>query len=135
MLIEDNEMGCYITKLLLEKSSLATKVIIKSTVDAAIEHIIINSDNPENLPHLILVDLLSPSLNGSDFLIMHSQFPDELRCRTKIINYSYSFYRKENNRIAENQSIFYTLEKPISLESINKLIAYINQFESCRIEK
>lgn len=68
MLIDDSQTDRFIHKKLLEIYKIGKEVIEESGARDGLNYLSENSDSPEKLPDLILLDVLMPEMNGFDFL-------------------------------------------------------------------
>ena len=123
--INDNEVTLWIQKQILNKSKFSEEVITAFNGSEGLEyyHKLINenSENQDDFPGLILLDLHMPVMDGWEFLY---RFSSEIYpyCRnTKVIITSYSIDEVESARAKKYPFVVDFLTSSLSVEYLENL--------------
>ncbi|MCC6384713.1 MAG: response regulator [Bacteroidia bacterium] len=120
MLIDDNEIDNFINERIIQTSGFAEQVIVKTSCDDALEFL--RTSAPENIPHVIFLDLTMPVKDGFAFLDEFNQFQDEIKKRSKVVVLSASISPEDINKASSNPYVIRYINKPLSekyLEAIS----------------
>lgn len=133
MLVDDDEICLFITKIVLQKHELNFNIISYVSPSDALENLKSQTDF-DSLPDLILLDLNMPWLNGFDFLEV-LQTNDKLYKHLNICILSSSDSSIDKSKALNFSSVIGYLEKPISLENLNDILTKIKKIQNIEINE
>ncbi|MBK5285268.1 MAG: response regulator [Bacteroidia bacterium] len=118
MIVDDNELDCFILKKLIEANNFSAEAIALSDARSALDYLKANSGNSEKLPRIIFLDIMMPGMDGFEFLDEFEKLSETVRntCRVVLISTSESF--KDLNRANKSKFVFRFLNKPITEEML-----------------
>ena len=128
IVVDDNELDRFVTQNFLKRSD--ESLIINTFHDArdVLELIRENSNEPDPVPAIILLDLQMPFMNGFEFVEEFEKFPAEIREKYTII--ILTILSPDNNpgdifRIYNFGAVKSIIEKPLTKEKLLSLLSYI----------
>jgi CheY-like chemotaxis protein len=117
LVIDDDDINIFIIKKIVEKTGYDINMVAKTNGQLAIEHLntVLSSNQP--FPHLILIDINMPVLNGWEFLEAY----DNLDVSQQVDMYmlSSSVYENDIEKAKTYKKVKGFISKPLS---INRLI-------------
>lgn len=123
MLIDDNVTDRFIHKKLLDIYKIGKSVLEFSSGRSALEYFREHKKSYDDLPDIVLLDVLMPEMNGFDFLIHLENLEDELAKKSLIYMLS-STDDESDLRKAKNMAIVQRmLRKPFSPEALINAIS------------
>ena len=114
MLIDDNDIDNLINSRIMTSHNFAAIVDIKTTTESALEHLRTLTNDSENLPSIIFLDLNMPVLDGFAFLEEFDKMNDAVKKNCKIVVLSSSISPQEIDRASTNPYIIKYINKPLS---------------------
>jgi CheY-like chemotaxis protein len=124
LLIDDSEIDVLVNRRLMELMNFASHVTITSTAEEAVDFLKNEVRRAEQAPELIFLDMHLPGMSGFDFINVFKTLPDFIVSKTKIIVMSVFQKQEEVEKIFENQFIAGQLDKPLTMESLRKVIGW-----------
>jgi len=124
MLIDDSEIDVLVSRRLMELTHFASHVTITSTAEEAVDFLKNEVTNTEQAPDVILLDMHLPGMSGFDFIAEFKALPDYILEKTKIVLLSAFQKQEEIDKLFENKFIAGQLDKPLTQESLKKLISW-----------
>ena len=122
MLVDDNDTDNFISKRIIEITSFAKMVIVKSSGKSALDYLEENKENVGNIPKIIFLDINMPIVDGFVFLYEFEKFSDTVKDHCKVIILSSSDNKRDIDKIVNNDYVIKFITKPLteaSLEEIN----------------
>lgn len=122
MLVDDNDTDNFISKRIIEITSFAKMVIVKSSGKSALDYLEENKENAGSLPEIIFLDINMPIVDGFVFLYEFEKFSDTVKDHCKVIILSSSDNKRDIDKIVNNDYVIKFITKPLteaSLEEIN----------------
>jgi len=124
MLIDDSEIDVLVSRRLMELTHFASHVTITSTAEEAVDFLKNEVTNTEQAPDVIFLDMHLPGMSGFDFIAEFKALPDYIIDKTKIVLLSAFQKQEEIDKLFENKFIVGQLDKPLSQESLRKLMTW-----------
>jgi response regulator RpfG family c-di-GMP phosphodiesterase len=116
MLIDDNETTNFINKKYFQKYKRVGEITVFQSSEKALDHLI----NTNDYPHLIMLDLNMPGMDGWDFLASFiNAKTDNLPI---IIVLSTTPNPEEQKRARETSGVANIMEKPLTKSAVNQII-------------
>ncbi|MEP7169145.1 MAG: response regulator [Bacteroidota bacterium] len=112
LLIDDNTLDNFVNKKLLEINNFAGKIEAHESAQAALDFL--KKEKPENLPDIILLDIMMPGMDGFQFLDAFESLDETIHKKCKIIMLSTSDSFKDLNRANKNRFVYKFLNKPLN---------------------
>ena len=123
MLVDDEEMTNLQNKHIIDKSEVAEKVtVIPSTINA-LQVIRVRLNSGGELPELILLDIMMPTMNGWQFVEEFCRLVDQKNCKTKIIMLTSGPVELKNSASKKYCRISGYKIKPFTDEMLHDIIA------------
>jgi CheY-like chemotaxis protein len=122
MLVDDNETDNFINQRIIELAKFSNNIIVKNSGKTALEYLEKEEANIQSLPDLIFLDINMPIVDGFVFLFEFEQLSDAVRDKCKICVLSSSDNQRDIERITSNEFVINFITKPLTVESLNKLI-------------
>lgn len=125
LVIDNDDINIFIIKKIVEKTGFNVEMVAKTNGQMAIDYITMTLSLQESLPHLVLIDINMPVLNGWEFLDAYGQ----LNIDQKIDMYmlSSSVYENDIEKAKTYQSVKGFISKPLSIERLTELFKIIEQ--------
>ena len=122
MFIDDTSEDLYINNRMIEKYGKYEKIIQFNMGTLALEYLKTNSENIQNIPDIILVDIHMPQMNGFEFLEEYAKLPDELKSKCRVYVVSSSFDSNDIAKAKADPYVTHFLEKPLTRQCIEEVI-------------
>jgi CheY-like chemotaxis protein len=120
MVIDDREIDCYISEHILRKNNFAAEIVIKISVDSALEYLRA-IDDPEQFPGVIFLDIRMPEKDGFDFLDEYLQLPENMKNVCDIVMYSTAQLPEDAIRRKNYPIIRHFFIKPMSKDKLEEV--------------
>lgn len=119
LVIDDDDINIFIIKKIVEKTGYEAKMVAETNGSMAIEYLQELIANNEVLPHLILIDINMPVLNGWEFLDAY----EKLGIQNDIDMYmlSSSVYENDIEKAKTYKTVKGFISKPLSIERLVEL--------------
>lgn len=116
MLVDDNETDLLVHRRLLSFHQIADSVTDFSFAGDAL--IALKNCREEDLPHLILLDLNMPLINGWDFLRSFEYLGEAFSRNCRIVMVSATLNFEEISRMKADHRISAVLSKPLKIQEL-----------------
>ena len=130
LLVDDDEVTCYLNRNLLESMDIALQVESVHNGMQALQIIrgkFIGTPNPDYITDLVFLDLNMPVMDGLDFLEELRKLEKIDRSRLKIVILTSSDNKKDSEEVNLFKEIVYSyITKPLHEEKILNLINSIH---------
>lgn len=123
LVIDDDDINIFIIKKIVEKTGLAIKMTSKSNGQQAIDYIKETLSNPEEFPHLMLIDINMPIMNGWEFVEAYQMLNVQQSVDMYIL--SSSVYENDIEKTKSYSSVKGFISKPLSIERLKELVLTI----------
>ncbi|MEJ7560250.1 MAG: response regulator [Pedobacter sp.] len=123
LVIDDDDINIFIIKKIVSKTGYNVEMVAKNNGQLAINYLATLDENPEQFPHLMLIDINMPILNGWEFLEAY----DQLRPKQQPDMYmlSSSVYDNDIEKAKTFKKIKGFISKPLSIERLSELLKLI----------
>lgn len=118
MLVDDNVIDRLVHRRLLEIHKIGESVVEYSSADEAINFLTSNRQNSDELPDLILLDIMMPGMDGFDFMVHFSKLKDQFIKPPLVFMLSSTNDESDIRKVRNNADVIKMLNKPFSPESL-----------------
>lgn len=122
MVIDDNQIDLYIAEMVMSTTKFAEKVICMGSAKEALDYLIPLNDRPDEVPHLIFLDINMPEMTGFDFLNEYKNLPEAIRKKCIIMMLTTSLDENDRKQAEGNVFVQRFLNKPLDREKIALLL-------------
>lgn len=120
LVIDDDDINIFIIKKIIEKTGFDVEMVAKNNGQLAIDYLTNCLENNLQLPHLVLIDINMPILNGWEFIEAYEKL--EVNANIDMYMLSSSVYENDIEKAKEYRTVKGFISKPLSLERLNELI-------------
>ena len=122
LIIDDDPVHQRIAQLMISRNHLFDTCVSHTEAGQALKFLKSNSNNPEALPDIILLDLNMPVIDGWDFLDTYDKFRGDLVKDIRIFIVTSSVDEKDKLRSQTFSFVKGFISKPLSPDIIRKTI-------------
>ncbi len=120
--VDDDEVYIMGVKRLIRRTDIINDIQFFENGKLALDTLLENKGDAEALPTVILLDINMPIMDGWEFLEKYKTIRDELAKHIIIYMVSSSINPRDIERAKEYSDVMEYLEKPVTLEEIQKMI-------------
>ena len=124
MLIDDNKIDLFIHTEFIKQINIAYAISEYAFASEALKFL--KQNEIDKWPHLILLDIHMPIMNGFDFIEKYSELPLSHREKCNVLIVSSSLDTGDKTKSKENPYILGLLEKPMNTEKLKNLLTKNN---------
>jgi len=121
MVIDDSEIDRYVAEMVMRNFAFAEEVICMESAQDALEYLAGMENKPEELPHLIFLDINMPEMNGFDFLNAYGQLSESIKKNCIIMMLTTSLDEEDRIKSTQNEYVCKFLNKPLDKEKLDKV--------------
>ena len=122
MVVDDNQIDLYIAEMVMATTKFAEQVICVGSAREALDYLRPLNDRPDELPHLIFLDINMPEMTGFDFLNEYERLPENIRKKCIIMMLTTSLDENDRKQAEENVFVQRFLNKPLDRDKIAELL-------------
>jgi CheY-like chemotaxis protein len=123
LVIDDDDINIFIIKKIVEKTGFNIDMVAKSNGKLAIDYLEGVTAQNAPFPHLILIDINMPVMNGWEFIEAYEELDFKKDADLYIL--SSSVYENDIEKTKNYQSVKGFISKPLSMERLTELIKAI----------
>lgn len=123
LVIDDDEINIFIIKKIVAKTGYNVEMVSKNNGQLAIDYLTEVANNGSNFPHLMLIDINMPILNGWEFLEAYQKLNSPQKSDMYML--SSSVYENDIEKAKTYKSIKGFISKPLSIERLTELLRLI----------
>ena len=123
LVIDDDDINIFIIKKIVEKTGFDINMVAKSNGLQAIDYIKETIAANKPLPHLVLIDINMPVMNGWEFVEAYQTLNIQEAVDLYIL--SSSVYENDIEKTKSYPSVKGFISKPLSIERLKELIIAI----------
>lgn len=124
LVIDDDDINIFIIKKVIEKTGYDVDMISKSNGQLAVDYLSSIINNAEIFPHIILVDINMPVLNGWEFLEAYEKL-NILQRKIYLYMLSSSVYEYDIEKAKSFKSVDGFISKPLTIERLRELLQLV----------
>ncbi|MCX6290216.1 MAG: response regulator [Bacteroidetes bacterium] len=121
LLIDDNDVDCYITGRNIKKAGFASEVIVRESSEFALEYLESLASTPDELPEIIFLDILMPEHDGFHFLENYQKLPLAVIEKCVIIMLTSSLNPEDHDRSMKIKLVNKFINKPLTSDALRHL--------------
>lgn len=123
LVIDDDEINIFIIKKIVEKTGFDIEMTTKSNGQQGIDFLKFIITNQKPIPHLILIDINMPVMNGWEFVEVYSTLGINQKVDLYIL--SSSVYENDIEKTKSYTCLKGFISKPLSVDRLSGLIKAI----------
>ena len=121
IIIDDSQLDCFIAEKIIQNTGTFSSIKSYTQAADALESIK-NSDKINDAVTIIVLDIQMPLMNGFQFVKAFEQLPKKIQAGHAIFLFSSSINENDKNRMENYPAIRRFYGKPISKETVAKMI-------------
>ncbi len=125
IVVENTEIDIYIATELIRRMIGEADIETFLTADAALNYIMLDKA-PKADRHIIMLDLMLPRMNGSSFITLFEELPDEIKDNYQIVIVTSSMNKAELERLSMRRNVEMIIEKPLTRDKFKSFLTQIN---------
>ena len=119
LVIDDDDINIFIIKKIVEKTGYEAQMVAKTNGQLAIDYLKELIENNQPFPHLILIDINMPVLNGWEFLESYEKMG--IKEHVDMYMLSSSVYENDIEKAKTYKTVKGFISKPLSIERLIEL--------------
>ncbi len=120
LILDDNKIDLFINNELIKHSNINAN-IREFAISSEVLEVLKNTDL-KDWPHMILLDIHMPVMNGFDFLNEFANLPKEKVSKCKIVILSYTLNPHDRDLAQNNPFVIELLEKPLNTDELYRIL-------------
>jgi CheY-like chemotaxis protein len=121
-IIDDDDIFVYITKKAVEQTNIVQQIKVFGNGKDAIDFFKENTDNPDLLPEIILLDLSMPIMDGWQFLQEYTKIKPKIQKKITIYIVTSSISPEDMKKAKSIDAVSDFIIKPITKDKLIEII-------------
>ncbi|MCH5600164.1 response regulator [Niabella ginsengisoli] len=121
VIIDDSSFDLRINSGIATHIKVFTQILCFSSAEEGLDFLVENLDNPQIYPHLILLDIQMPEMDGFEFMKRYDKFPDNFKKGSNVVMLSSTDDLQDITRVDSNKNVFRLLKKPLQIEQLKAI--------------
>ena len=121
MLVDDNDTDNFISKRIIEITEFSDNVIVKNSGKSALDYILENQENLDQIPEIIFLDINMPIVDGFVFLYEYEKFGTAVKDKCRVIILSSSDNKRDIDKIIHNDFVIKFVTKPLTEKTLEEI--------------
>lgn len=122
LLIDDNQVDNYITRHLLIKNNITENINVQSSGIEALKFLEGISNEPDQIPDYIFLDIKMPEMDGFEFLDEYLLLPDTIKNKCVIFILSSSGDQIDIDKALNYSYVKKFLQKPLNINLLKESV-------------
>ncbi|HEY8403861.1 MAG TPA: response regulator [Flavobacteriales bacterium] len=123
-LVDDNDIDLAVNSKLLEIAKISNKIVTYQSALLLLDYL--KSDKFDgSKPHVILLDIMMPNMNGFECLDQLTQMPEHIRKQLTVFMVSSSIDRNDIKKAESYDLVEKILEKPLDVYLLKKYLGEV----------
>lgn len=118
LLIDDSKFDNLINSKLIQTEFKNAMVDAFDSANVALDFLKENSDNADNLPDVLFVDIRMPEMDGFEFMEAFENLSHVVKNKCKVYMLTSSLDPRDKQRADENPHVLKFLNKPLSCKDL-----------------
>lgn len=124
LVIDDDDINIFIIKKIVEKTGFPVNMVAKTNGQLALDYLEEVIEQPDVFPHLILIDINMPVLNGWEFIEAYEKLNIEKAVDMYML--SSSVYENDIEKAKTYQVVKGFISKPLSIDRLIELFRAVS---------
>ncbi len=121
MVIDDSAVDLFIASHIINKANFSQRLLVYRTAPEALEYLNANQGDTHLLPDIIFLDIYMPIVDGFDFMDAYDKLSPTLKGHCKVFMLSSTTDRAEVVQVLERENVQGFVEKPITIEFLERI--------------
>ncbi len=114
LIIDDNEIDRFVHRKLLLLHKISDDVVECNSGKEALHYLNTLEDSSEDIPDVILLDVMMPEMDGFDFLVHYERLHKKFEKEPIVFMLSSTEDEEDIRRVRQNKRVKHLLKKPFS---------------------
>jgi CheY-like chemotaxis protein len=124
LIIDDSEFDRFVAQRIITLGQFSEQVVTVDSARQGIEYLLLTSSNdPDNLPAIIFLDIDMEGMNGFDFLDQFATMPKTITTTCRIVMLTSSIAPEDMKRAYKSKHVVGYIHKPLDRDKLNNLFS------------